>query len=135
MRYELREAIQRIIDGSLEEQMEDVHERNYEYIEEQREKMFNIILILNKMASIARMVGGEIINATAFVGGSYLARYLSGRSDNDEEKKRHDLAVEKYAAAYKKYEINIKKKKKNRTKLLRWISTNVRIKDEAKQNF
>ena len=49
-------------------------------------KMFNIILILNKMASIARMVGGAIINASAFVGGTFLARYLSGRSDNDEEK-------------------------------------------------
>ena len=41
------------------------------------------------------MIGGAIINAT-FVGGSYLAKYLSGSSDSDEEKKRHDLAVEKY---------------------------------------
>ena len=48
------------------------------------------------MASIALMIGGAIINATTFVGGSYLAKYLSGSSDSDEEKKRHDLAVEKY---------------------------------------
>ena len=41
----------------------------------------------NKMASIALMIGGAIINATTFVGGSYLAKYLSGSSDSDEEKK------------------------------------------------
>ena len=40
-----------------------------------------------KMASIALMIGGAIINATTFVGGSYLAKYLSGSSDSDEEKK------------------------------------------------
>ena len=39
------------------------------------------------MASIAIMVGGAIINATSFVGGSYPARYLSGGSDHDEEKR------------------------------------------------
>ena len=38
------------------------------------------------MASIALMIGGVIINATTFVGGSYLAKYLSGSSDSDEEK-------------------------------------------------
>jgi len=80
------------------------------------------------MASIAIMVGGAIINATAFVGGSYLARYLSGGSDVEEEKKCHDLAVEKYQEEYQKY-------KENRTKLLNWIATNDRLKDEAKQNF
>ena len=45
------------------------------------------------------------------------------------KKKRDDLAVEKYQGACERY---IKKKK---TKLLDWISTNDRIKDEAKQNF
>ena len=71
--------------------------------------------ILNKMASIAIMIGGEIINATAFVGGSYLAKYLSGKSDSDEEMKRHDLAVEKYRKECEKYE-------ENRAKLNDWIS-------------
>ena len=33
---------------------------------------------INKMASIAIMIGGALINATAFVVGSYLAEYLSG---------------------------------------------------------
>ena len=74
------------------------------------------------------MIGGAIINATTFVSGSYLAKYLSGSSDSDEEKKRHDLAVEKYQKEYEKYE-------ENRAKLNDWIMTNDRIKDEAKQNF
>ena len=80
------------------------------------------------MASIALMIGGAIINATTFVGGSYLAKYLSGSSDSDEEKRRHDLAVEKYQKEYEEYE-------ENRAKLNDWIMTNDRIKDEAKENF
>ena len=80
------------------------------------------------MASIALMIGGAIINATTFVGGSYLAKYLSGSSDSDEEKKRHDLAVEKYQKEYEEYE-------ENRAKLNDWIMTNDRMKDEAKENF
>ena len=80
------------------------------------------------MASIALMIGGAIINATTFIGGSYLAKYLSGSSDSDEEKRRHDLAVEKYQNKYEEYE-------ENRAKLNDWIMTNDRIKDEAKENF
>ena len=74
------------------------------------------------------MIRGAIINATTFVGGSYLAKYPSGSSDSDEEKKRHDLAVEKYQKKYEEYE-------ENRAKLKDWIMTNDRIKDEAKENF
>ena len=73
------------------------------------------------------MIGGAIINATAFVGGNYLAKYLSVASAG-QEKKRHDLAVEKYEKEYQKYQ-------ENRTKLLDWIATNDRIKDKAKQNL
>ena len=80
------------------------------------------------MASIALMIGGAIINATTFVGGSYLAKYLSGSSDSDEEKRRHDLAVEKYQKEYEEYE-------ENRAKLNDWIMTNDRINDEGKENF
>ena len=47
------------------------------------------------MASIAIMIGGAIINATTFVGGSYLAKYLAG-GNSEAERKRHDLALEKY---------------------------------------
>ena len=37
------------------------------------------------MASIAIMIAGAIINATAFVGGNYLAKYLSGDSAGEEK--------------------------------------------------
>ena len=30
------------------------------------------------MATIAVMIGGAILNATTFIGGSYLAKYFSG---------------------------------------------------------
>ena len=56
--------------------------------------------------AVAMMVGGAILNATTFVGGSYLAKYLSG---NDAkyvlyEKKRHDKALEKYQKDYAAYQ-------------------------------
>ena len=71
------------------------------------------------------MTGGALINATAFVGGSYITKYLSGDQNSaEEEKKRHDLAVEKYQAAYEKYQ-------ENRTKLLDWIATNDRVKEQV----
>ena len=35
------------------------------------------------MATIAMMVGGAILNDTAFVGGSYLALYIFSRSESD----------------------------------------------------
>ena len=38
------------------------------------------------------MVGGAVINATTFVGGSYLAKYLSGNDSKEVffEKEMHD---------------------------------------------
>ena len=60
------------------------------------------MLKMNKMASKA-IITGVIINATAFVGGSYLAKYLSG-DQNRVEEKRQDLAVENYQAAYEKHQ-------------------------------
>ena len=82
------------------------------------------------MASIALMVGGAILNAAAFTGGNYLAKYLSG--DNGQaamdENIRHDKALEKYQAAYAKYQ-------KDRTELLDWIAENDRAKDKARHDF
>ena len=66
------------------------------------------------MASIAIMIGGAIINATTFVGGSYLAKYLSGK-DTDAERKRHDLALEKYEKDYQVWQ-------KSRQRVLDWYS-------------
>ena len=69
------------------------------------------------MASVALMIGGAILNAAAFMGGNYLAKYLSGDSGQAamDEKIRHDKALEAYQAAYAKYQ-------KDRTELLDWIA-------------
>ena len=82
------------------------------------------------MASIAIMVGGAVLNAAAFIGGNYLAQTLGGADPKaaQEEKVRHDKALEAYQAAYAKYT-------RDRTKLLDWIATNDRIKDQEKQDF
>ena len=82
------------------------------------------------MASIAIMIGRAVLNAAAFIGGNYLAKYIAG--DNGQaslaEKTRHDKALEAYQAAMEKYT-------HERTQLLDWIETNREIKDQAKQNF
>ena len=81
------------------------------------------------MANIAIMISGDALNAAAFIGGNYLARSLSGDGKAaQEEKVRHDKALEAYQAAYAKYT-------RDRTKLLDWIATNTQIKEQAKQNF
>ena len=52
------------------------------------------------MASVAMLIGGALVNALAFTGGSYLFHRLS--ADNiDAERKRHDAAIEKLKAAQK----------------------------------
>ena len=80
------------------------------------------------MASIAMMIGGAVLNAAAFTGGNYLAKYLSGSGDALAEKTRHDKALEAYEAAQARYS-------EERTKLLDWIETNRENKQLAKQNF
>jgi len=52
------------------------------------------------MASVAIMAGGAILNATAFTGGNYLAKYLFGDNGKAalDEKLRHDKALEAYEA-------------------------------------
>ena len=81
-------------------------------------------------AVMAMMAFGAVVNAASFIGGNYLARYLSGDSGKAalEEKTRHDKALEQYQAAYAKYQ-------KDRTKPLDWIATNDRMKHQASQNF
>ena len=80
------------------------------------------------MASIAMMIGGAVINAAAFTGGNYLAKYLFGGDNASAEKTRHDKALEAYEAAQAYYS-------HERTKLLDWIETNRENKELAKQNF
>ena len=78
---------------------------------------------LYTMASIAIMIGGAVVNAASFIGGNYLARYLSWDDPKvaQEEKVRHDKAIEAYQAAYAKYQ-------KDRAKLLDGIATSVQSK-------
>ena len=54
------------------------------------------------MATIAIMLGGAVLNATAFIGGNYLAKVISGSSSADLqlERERHDKAMEKYQKDY-----------------------------------
>ena len=82
------------------------------------------------MASVAIMLGGAIMNAAAFIGGNYLAKYLSGDSGQAalDEKIRHDKSLEKYQAAYAKWQ-------EDRTKLLDWVAEQDRIKDKARHDF
>ena len=82
------------------------------------------------MASIAFMIGGAVLNAAAFTGGNYLARYIAGDNGKAalEEKTRHDKALEAYNTATEKYT-------QERMQLLDWIETNREIKAQADQNF
>ena len=82
------------------------------------------------MASIAMMIGGAVLNAAAFTGGNYLAKFLAGDNGKAalDEKTRHDKALEAYQSAMGKYN-------RVRTQLLDWIQTNREIKEQAKQDF
>ena len=82
------------------------------------------------MATIAKMVGGAVLNAATFIGGNYLAKALSGDSGKAalDEKIRHDKALEAYQAAYAKYQ-------KNRTELLDWVAAQDRLKNKAMHDF
>ena len=73
------------------------------------------------------MLGGAVLNATAFVGGSYLAKYLSG-DKTDTEKIRHDKALEKYQKDYAEYQ-------ENRQKLIDWEMKKKDEKYQASKNI
>ena len=82
------------------------------------------------MASIAIMIGCAILNAAAFTGSNYLAKYLAGDGGKAAlaEKIRYGKAMEAYQAAMAKYN-------RERTQLFDWIETNRKIKAQADQNF
>ena len=79
------------------------------------------------MASIAIMIGGAIVNATTFVGGSYLAKYLAG-GNSDAERKRHDLALEKYEQDYQTWQ-------RQRQRVMDWYSQRRDQQESAAQDF
>ena len=70
---------------------------------------------------------GAVLNAAAFTGGSYLARYLSG-NDQDEERKRHDLAIEKYEKEYNEW-------KKSMARAEQWKEEQEENKKQAARKF
>ena len=72
------------------------------------------------------MIGGAILNATTFVGGSYLAKYMSG-DDLGAERKRHDLALEKYERDYQTWQ-------KSRQRVMHWYSQRQNEQDIAAQD-
>ena len=82
------------------------------------------------MASIAMIIGGVVLNAAAFTGGNYLAKFLVGDNGKAalDEKTRHDKALEAYESAMAKYMCE-------RTQILDWINTNEEIKEHAQKNF
>ena len=79
------------------------------------------------MATIAMLIGGSILNATTFVGGSYLAKYLSGQNQ-DNERIRHDKAIEKYQNDYASYQ-------EKRQRLMDWYNQQQDVRHEASQNL
>ena len=82
------------------------------------------------MASIAIVIGGAVLNATSFIGGNYLARYLSGddKAQAEKERERHDHAFEKYNEAIERF-------REGQEKLQDFIAENDRLKHQTSQNL
>ena len=79
------------------------------------------------MASVAMLVGGALVNALAFTGSSYLFSMLRS-SGVDEERKRHDAAVEQRQAAQAIWS-------RKRIERLDGINEELRRKSHAVQTF
>ena len=79
------------------------------------------------MASIAMLVGGAAINALAFSGSNFLFSKLRDRSV-DEERKRHDEAVEQLQQAQADWA-------RKRQERLDWINEELRRQGHAVQTF
>ena len=79
------------------------------------------------MATIALLVGGAIVNALAFSGSNYLFSTLRSH-DTGEERKRHDLAVEKTQEAQVAWS-------KRNTERLNWINEQLRRQGLSDKNF
>ena len=79
------------------------------------------------MATIALLVGGAVVNALAFTGSNYLFSLLRG-SDANEERKRHDKAIEQLQAAHAEWS-------QRRTECLDWINEELRRQSHAVQTF
>ena len=77
-------------------------------------------------SAVAMMVGGAAVNALAFSGSNFLFSHVG--KDSDEERKRHDEAMEQLAAAQAKWN-------KERTQRLDFINEQLRKEHSATQEF
>ena len=50
-------------------------------------------------SAVAMMIGGAVVNALDFTGGNFLFSKLGKTQDAEEERERHDRAVEQLEAA------------------------------------
>ena len=78
-------------------------------------------------ASVAMLVGGAITNAIAFSGSNYLFSMLRS-SGVDEERKRHNKAVEQLQVAQTKWS-------RRQAERLDWINEELRRQNHAVQTF
>ena len=79
------------------------------------------------MASVAMLVGGALVNALAFSGSNFLFSKLRN-SGVDEERKRHDKAVEQLQAAQATWS-------QKRTERLDWINEELHRQGHAAHTF
>ena len=77
-------------------------------------------------SAVVMMVGGAVVNALAFSGSNYLFSHVG--KDSDEERKRHDKAMEQLEAAQAKWN-------KERTQRLDFINEQLRKEHIAVQRF
>ena len=79
------------------------------------------------MATVALLVGGALVNALAFSGSNYLFSMLR-RPGTDEERRRHDLAVEQVQEAQAAWS-------RRHTARLDWVNEELRRQGYAEKNF
>ena len=77
-------------------------------------------------SAIAMMIGGAITNALAFTGGNYLFSHMG--SNSDEERERHDKAMEQLEAAQADWN-------KKRTQRLDFINEQLQKERHSEQTF
>jgi len=79
------------------------------------------------MATVALLVGGALVNALAFSGSNYLFSHLDSKG-TDEERKRHDLAVEQTQEAQAAWS-------RRNTERYNWENEQYRRQSLADKNF
>ena len=79
------------------------------------------------MATVVMMIAGAVVNAAAFTGGNYLFSMLN-KQDADQERIRHDKALENYQSAQADYS-------KKRLERLDYLNDRIRAESHAEKTF